>query len=101
MRKSLDDLSKNLFRKDNYPGLPEELQEYAYYLMDSGHCLMCIPECFEDAAFSGGEPDMYEAAVPTRYVLEKGYRIREGYCVVCVEYDEDLGVVVPEGYDEF
>lgn len=101
MRKSLMGL-EHMAQKDDYPGLPEELREYAYRLTDSGRCLMCVPESFEGVAFAAGEdPSLYEAAVPTRYVLEKGWRIREGCCIVDVPYDDALGVVVPNGYDEF
>jgi len=100
MRGSMRDFDPRLYRKIGYPGLPEELEEYSYYLSDSGYCLMCIPECFEEEAWPGSQ-DGYELALPTRYVLEKGYRIRDGYLVVDVPYSDEMGAMVPDGYDEF
>ena len=43
VRKSLHDMV-HMICKSTYPSLPEELKPYYVYLLDSGHCLCCVPE---------------------------------------------------------
>ncbi len=82
-----------------YPGLPEMLKEYHVYTQDSGHSLCAIPlSLLEDAR---AEPWQFEVPIPVKYVLEKGYTFFCDYIVVDVPYDEELGVVVDEKYEEY
>lgn len=43
----------------------------------------------------------YEVPMPTRYVLEKGYRFFEGYVVVKAEYDQEMGLVIDDERYEY
>lgn len=100
MRKSLEDLDKRyIIEHPDYAGLPEELKEYLYYILDSGYVIMAVPECLLKEA--GDDLDMYECPVPVRYVLEKGYEIRDGHIIVNAPYDNMLGLDVPEEYTEY
>lgn len=102
MRKSLKDLPQNMVRKiDDYPGLPEELKEYCYWIADSGYCIMAIPEALLKEHFGSFDLWECECPVPVKYVLEKGYVKFEEYIVVQIEYSNAIGLVVPEGYDEY
>jgi hypothetical protein len=99
MRKSLEDI-KHIVREISYPGkLPEELKSYHYYILDSGHCIMCVLECHLIEAKEN--MDEYELPIPVSYVLEKGYKIVDGYVVVKAEYSSTLGLMVDEKYNEF
>ena len=53
---------------------------------------------------------MYKTGILTRrgildnakiLFLEKGYKKFEEYIVVQIEYSDEIGLVVPEGYDEY
>lgn len=100
MRKSLIDISHMVVKKP-YPGeLPGELEPYHYYILDSGHCIMCVLECHLAVAQKRGMDD-YELPVPVKYVLEKGYRKVDDYIVVDADYDRLLGLIVDESYFEY
>jgi hypothetical protein len=100
MRKSLQNIA-HMVQKRSYPGtLPKELEFYHYYILDSGHSIMCVLEVHLAEAIKIGM-DGYEVPVPVKYVLEKGYRIVDGYVIVDAEYDDVLGLVVDEKYSEF
>lgn len=71
MRRSLEDV-RHMVKDIKYPGLPEELKEFNYYLSDSGHCIMAIPEALLQEAETDGDIDMYECAIPAKYILERG-----------------------------
>ena len=102
MRKSLKGLNPNMIKKvDDYPGLPEELKEYCYWLADSGYVIMAIPAALMDEAWHSMEPEMYEAGIPVKYVLEKGYRKWEECIVVDAPYSSEIGLIVDEKYEEF
>ena len=102
MRKSLEDLNQSMIRKvDNYPGLPEELKEYCYWLADAGYSIMAIPEVFIKEHFGSMELWQYECPVPVRYVLEKGYKFFEEYVVVDVSYNDEWGLEVDEAYVDY
>lgn len=102
MRKSLEDLSPSMVRKvDDYPGLPAELAEYSYWIADSGYSIMAIPEVLLRDHFGDMELWEYEVPMPTRYVLEKGYRFFEGYVVVQAEYDREMGLVIDDECYEY
>ena len=102
MRKSLEDLDQSMIRKvDDYPGLPEELNEYCYHISDSGYSIMAIPEVLIKEHFGDMELWQYEVPMPVRYVLEKGYKKFEGYLVVEAKYDDELGLMVDEEYYDY
>lgn len=98
MRNSLEDI-KNMVKKVEYKGLPEELEPYHYYISDTGHCIMCVLEMHLVEA--KGYMDDYEIPVPVKYVLEKGYRIVEGYIIIDAGYHITLGLDVDEKYTEY
>lgn len=100
-RRSLSDLPASMFHKDDYPGLPTELKEFNYWLRDAGRSILAIPELLLERAEADGNFDLYEVPIPVKYVLEKGYRIYNGYVIVDVAYDHNLGVTVPEEYSEW
>lgn len=101
MRRSLQNLSQNMAKKDNYPGLPKDLQEFNYYLADAGHCIMAIPECLLKEAENNGDLDMYEVPFPVKYVLENGCHMYKNHVICNAEYDSVLGLTIPDDYDEF
>ena len=47
-RKSLSDIKNMIVENKPYPDLPSELQPFHYYLKDSGHVIMCVPNCFKN-----------------------------------------------------
>ena len=103
MRKSLQDIAFML-RAIPYPRpLPAEISHLHYYIIDSGHSIMCVPECLLEESKASGEIDMYEAPVPVKYVLEKGWRKIPGTdCIsVDVPYDDTFGVDAPDEYSEY
>lgn len=99
MRKSLQDI-KHMVKPIKYFDLPEELKPYNYYIADCGHCIMCILEMHLKQA-QQTDMDDYEITVPVKYVLEKGYRLVNGYVVVEAEYDPNFGLDVDDRYFEF
>lgn len=88
-------------RKKEYPGLPEELEEYYFYYPDCGHSIMAIPEILLPEAEKSGNLDSYEVPFPVKYVLEKGYRKHKGFLICDGEYSHEMGLMVPEEYDEW
>lgn len=95
------DLDRRYVRKDNYPGLPEALEEYNYWIADAGRCIMAIPTALMEEAHANGDLDMFEVPMPVKYVLAKGWTIAYGHVIVEAEYDNTLGLIVPEGYEEW
>jgi len=88
--------------KDDYLGLPKELEEFNYYYPgDCGHVIMAVPECLLDRAEKSGDLEMYECPFPVKYVLEKGYRLYKGIVVCDGVYDPEHGLMIPEGYEEY
>lgn len=102
MRKSLEDLNPDMIRKvDDYPGLPEELKEYCYWLPDSGYSIMAIPETLIKEHFGDMELWNYEVPMPVKYVLEKGWKFFEGHVCVLVDYSKEVGVMIDDEYCEY
>lgn len=101
IRRSLADLNPKMVKKDNYPGLPEVLREFNYYLDDSGHCIMAIPECLLPEAEKNGDLELFEVPVPVKYIIENGCYIYKKHVICDVEYDPIFGMVVPDEYREF
>ena len=101
MRKSLQDIA-SMVKPIPYPApLPEEIRHLHYYISDSGHCILAIPECL--LAEAKDEPIDYEVPLPAKYVLSKGWRSLPGTdCIsVQVKYDDTFGAIVPEEYEEW
>ena len=102
MTKSLKDLDPNHIRKvDDYPGLPEQLNEYCYWLSDSGYSIMAIPEVLLKDHFGSMELWQYEIPFPVKYVLERGYKMFEEYVIVVADYDDEIGLKIEDDYEEF
>lgn len=102
MRDSVRDYG-NFAKRDNYPGLPEELREFNYFVSDgeTGHVIMAVPEhTLEKAEGEGDKLDDYECPVPVAYVLKNGYRLYKDHVICQVPYSEKLGVRIPEEYYE-
>lgn len=101
MRRSLQDIASMIRDIPYHSPLPEDLRHLHCYVIDSGHCILAIPECL--LAEAKVEPLLYEVPLPVRYVLKQGWRPLPGTdCItVPVPYDDTFGAVVPEGYDEF
>ena len=96
------DLNPNFVRKiDDYPDLPDQLKEYCYYLSDQGYVLTVIPEMLLKEHFGDMELWNYEVPVPVKYVLEHGYHVFEDYIAVDVPYDDEIGVYIDDGYNEY
>ena len=102
LRKSMQDFNPVYVEKRAYHSdIPDELKPLHYYLNgDAGHVIMSVIGKYIDEARASGY-DGYEAALPVKYVLEKGYAMENGYCVVDVEYSENAGAVVGSEYYEY
>lgn len=100
MRKSLEDIMHMVSKKPYHKVMPKELEPYHYFLLDSGHCIMCVLERHLDEAKETCMDD-YEIPIPIKYVLEKGYRIINGYIIVDADYDDSFGLNVDVKYYEF
>ena len=99
MRKSLKDI-KHMVKDVPYPYImPDKLLPYHYYLLDAGHSIMCVLKCHLKEAQK--DMDLYEVPVPVKYVLQKGFEIKNGYIIVDANYDSTLGLMVDEKYYEF
>ena len=99
LRKSLRDVAAMVDLNKEYPGLPKKLEPFSVYILDSGFCIMSIPEMFREPAKD--DPDAYEVGVPTKYVLTHPYSIEKGYVLIDVPYDEKFGISVDGAYWEY
>ncbi|MDE5695797.1 MAG: hypothetical protein K2I96_00035 [Lachnospiraceae bacterium] len=101
MRKSHKGISSGLIKKDNYNGLPTELDEFNYYYNDgdTGHVIMAVPESLLAEAEINGNLDMFECPVPCRYILEHGYKLCKNHVIVDVPYGM-FGIDIDERYYE-
>lgn len=88
--------------KDNYVGLPKELDEFNYYYNDgdTGHVIMAIPECLMSEAEENGDLDLFECPFPVKYVLNKGYRIYRNHVICEGKYDEIFGLEIDQMWYE-
>lgn len=88
-------------QKDDYP-LPEDLREFNYYYNDdNGHVVMAIPESLLPQAIKSGNLDNFEAPIPCRYILAKGYRFFDGHVICDAPYNKRFGVDIHESwYDQ-
>lgn len=83
---------------DAYPGLPAELQEHYQYAADAGRVIKAIPSQFAAEAIEN--PTGYQVSLPVKYVLERGYTVRNGYVYRDVSYNRRTGAQVPDKYFE-
>lgn len=105
LRKSLEDIA-HILKDIPYPKLlPKELIEYHYYLIDAGHSIMCVLQCYLEEAKKSNEFDLYEVPVPVKYVLAQEYQFLDTpngkYVLINGEYDPKLGLIVDEKYYEY
>ncbi|MCE5342775.1 MAG: hypothetical protein LLF96_04190 [Eubacteriales bacterium] len=105
MRRSLQDIA-GMVRNIPYPHpLPAELVPYHTYVADGGHCLCAIPREILPPMPSADKLWMYEVPIPVKYVLHIGYTWmvgdQEKFLLVDVPYSNELGSMVPDGFDEF
>ena len=85
----------------DYPGdLPDDLFYHHYYLLDSGHCIMAIPQSLYNEAKADGKYDEFEVPLPVKYVIERGYKIMDDRVIVDVPCDNMLGAMVDDKYTE-
>lgn len=101
MRESIKDIA-SMVRPIPYPAkLPDGIEHLHCYLVDSGHCILAVPEVF--LAEIGDNPMRYEVALPAKYVIETGWRPIAGTdsISVPVEYNDMFGAIVPDGYEEW
>lgn len=101
VRPSLKDVPFMVKSIDYPTPLPDELQEAHVYLLDNGHCIMCLLKQHEDIWWKTSNRYAYEVPVPVKYVLQNGYEIYHGFIVVDLPYDDVLGVEIPDGLAEF
>ena len=82
--------------------LPPELEPWYCYTVDAGHSLVVVPESLEPEAGASVET-LIGSTVPAsaKTVLRVGWRMRDGFPVSPVEYDDALGVVTPSDEYEF
>lgn len=87
-----------------YPRLlPRELEEAYAYLSDQGHTIIVL---IDEMVPPGKDPDGYLLPVPVRLVLDLGYTVdATGYVHIRMgpgmSYSHEIGLEIPEGYDEW
>lgn len=101
MRKSFEDIAE-FVREDHYPDLPEELSHLNYYVEDLGHVIFAIPSgLLEQMDYTKYDLDLFEVALPVKYVLSHDYRfIDDDHIVVKCEYDLKTGPIVDGSWIE-
>lgn len=101
MRRSLEGI-QHWVKDIKYRGLPDELNEFHYYLKPECHCIMAIPEALLSEAEADGDLDIFEHFIPVKYILTHGYRIYKDHVVANVEYNSKYRLlVVPHEYLEY
>jgi len=101
MRKSCDDISHLIVPGKTYPrSLPDSLHKWHVYILDKGHCILCVRR--EDLSTARKEGmDNYEIPVPVKTVLRLGYRIQDNYVIVSGTQFNQEGLIIPEEEEEF
>jgi len=101
MRKSCEDISHLIIPGKSYPyKLPDSLQKWHIYLLDKGHCLLCVRKEDLNLARKQGMDD-FEIPIPVKTVLRLGYRISDNYVVVSGTRFNDDGLIIPADEEEF
>lgn len=101
VRPSLQDVPFMVKPIDYPASLPAELQAAHVYLLDNGHCIMCLLKQHEDMWGKTNNRYAYEVPVPVKYMLQNEYHVYNGFIVVDLPYDDNFGVDVPDGFSEF
>lgn len=96
IRKSLRNIGG--VRKVTYKELPNDLQDFIYYVPDSGYVVMAVPLVFYNEATK--DLSEYECAVPCKYIKEHGYKLIDDHVIVDIPYDKDFGIIY-EKFSEF
>ena len=101
MRKSCDDISHLIVFGKTYPlRLPDSLHKWHVYLLDKGHCILCVRR--EDLSLARKEGmDNCEIPIPVKTVLRLGYHIQDDYVIVAGTTFNDAGLIIPEEDEEF
>lgn len=77
--------------------LPPDLAPWYCYTSDGGHSIVVVP-----AALADPEPAADRTVpIPVRTVQRLGWETRDGWLIVNIPYDPNLGIVVPPTDDEF
>ena len=101
MRKSCEDFAQLVVVGKTYPRqLPDQLHKWHVYILDKGHCILCVRR--EDLGLARKEGmDLYEIPIPVKTVLRLGYHIQDKYVIVAgTQFNED-GLIIPEDEEEF
>ena len=87
-----------LISGQSYPQpLPEVLQSWYCYTCDGGHSIVCaVKQMYQP----GVGPEAFLVPVPVKTVL-RGYAEQDGYIIVDLPYDKQVGLITPQGDDEF
>ncbi|SRR6266568_5895454 len=83
--------------KSYHQPLPAELQPWYCYTVDGGHSIACAIKSLYKA---NAHPDSFLVPVPVKSVL-RGYQQQDGFILVDLPYDRNVGLVTPLGDDEF
>jgi hypothetical protein len=75
--------------------LPDELNKWHVFVMDSGHSILCLLETFIHTVQENKYED-YLLPVPVKSVL-RNYRIENNIVIVNLQYDKKFGLI---GYED-
>ena len=83
----------------SYPRqLPGELQAWYCYPLDCGHSIVvALKQCYTP----GGDPRQFLVPAPVKAVLRAGYEQRDGYILVDLPYDNEIGLTTQPGDEEY
>lgn len=96
------DISKALQGLPLKPGaqypheLPPEIKPFYCYPIDCGHSILILPATFQDKH----PVENWLVPAPVKTVLRLGWKKVDGVPVVSIDYDPDLGLVVPSEDEE-
>lgn len=79
--------------------LPEDIQPFYCYPIDSGHSILAVIRNIYPGDAS--DPWGYVVPVPVKTILRVGWEMIEGLPWVVVPYDQDLGLMAPDEDTEF
>jgi len=83
----------------SYPGqLPDELQARYCYPIDCGHSIVVALKQFYPP---GSDTGQVLVPAPVKAVLRVGYEQRDGYILVDLHYDNEIGLITQPGDEEY
>lgn len=86
----------------SYPRpLPQSLATWYCYTSDGGHSIVCVLEVHWREHQEKEDLSDYLIPIPVKSVLRQGYAEHNGYIVIDMPYDQDVGLLVPDGDDEW